>query len=112
MWEKEVSISTDATKQQIWKLWEDVSNWNKWDKEVETSEIFGEFKPGTQGALKPKSGPKIKFEILSVDHLREFSTRSFLPLAKMDFIHEMFEKNGHLYIRHKIRISGILTFIF
>ena len=30
----------------------------------------------------------------------------------MDFIHEMNEKNGELFITHGIEIKGILTFLF
>ena len=63
MWTTEVSRKTTATKEQIWKLWADVPNWNVWDKEVETSELFGQFQNGTKGILKPTGGPKAKFEI-------------------------------------------------
>jgi hypothetical protein len=63
MWTTEVRRKTTATKERIWKLWSDVPHWNTWDKEVETSELFGEFKAGTKGVLKPAGGPKTKFEM-------------------------------------------------
>ena len=52
MWTTEVSRKTTATKEQIWKLWADVPNWNIWDKEVEKSELFGPFKKESKGILK------------------------------------------------------------
>ncbi|MCB0753812.1 MAG: polyketide cyclase [Ignavibacteriae bacterium] len=112
MWIKKVTIKTDATKEQIWKLWTDVDNWNKWDKEVEFSELDGKFEVGIFGILKPTKGPKSKFELISVDKLCEFTSRSFLPLTKMDFIHEMEEKDGEIYITHGVKIRGLLTFLF
>ncbi len=112
MWMKKVTIKTNASKEQIWKLWSDVANWNKWDDEIEFSKIHGKFKVGTSGILKPKKGPKSKFELISVEKLSEFTTRSRLPLTKMDFFHKLEEKNGELYITHGVEIKGLFTFIF
>jgi len=112
MWTRKTTIKTSAAKEQIWKLWTDVENWNKWDKEVEFSKLNGKFEVGTIGILKPTKGPKSKFELISVEKLNGFTNRSFLPFAKMDFIHKMEEKNGELFITHAVEIKGILTFLF
>lgn len=50
--------------------------------------------------------------MVSVDKLNYFTSRSFLPLTKMDFIHEMDEKGGELFITHTIEIKGLLTCLF
>ncbi len=112
MWTVEVSRKTEATKEQIWKLWTDVAKWNLWDAEVETSELFGQFKTGTKGVLKPAGGPKTKFEMIECTNFKSFTDRSFLPLCKMDFIHTMTETNGGLEITHKVVMTGIMTFLF
>jgi hypothetical protein len=112
MWTTEVSRKTTATKEQIWKLWADVPNWNVWDKEVETSELFGHFKTGTTGILKSAGGPKTKFEMIECADFKSFTDRSFLPLCKMDFIHTMTETNGRLEITHKVVMTGFMTFLF
>jgi hypothetical protein len=112
MWTKKVTIKTNASREQIWNLWSDVNKWNKWDNEVKYSELNGQFKAGSFGILKPIKGPKSKFKLISVDILNEFTSRSFLPFTKMDFIHEMNEKNGELFITHGVEIKGLLTFLF
>lgn len=112
MWATEVSRKTTATKEEIWKLWADVSNWNVWDKQVETSELFGQFQKGTNGVLKPAGGPKTKFEMTECTNLKSFTDRSFLPLCKMDFIHTMTETQNGLEITHKVIMTGFFTFIF
>ncbi len=112
MWCKKVSIKTNASRKGIWKLWADVENWNKWDKEVEFSKLNGKFEQGTYGILKSRKSPKSKFILISVKEGEEFTTRSFLPLAKMDFIHQINEQNGELYITHSIQISGLFSFLF
>lgn len=112
MWTKKVTIKTNATKEQIWKIWTDVNNWKIWDNEVEYSKLKGQFEVGTFGIIKPTKGPKSKFELISIDKLNEFTSRSFLPFTKMDFIHEMEEKNSELFITHGVKIRGLLTFLF
>lgn len=112
MWTAEVSRKTTATKEQIWKLWADVSNWNVWDAEVENAELFGQFQTGTKGILKPVGGPKTKFEMTECTELKSFTDRSFLPLCKMDFIHIMNETEEGLEITHKVIMSGFMTFLF
>ncbi|PIE78048.1 MAG: polyketide cyclase, partial [Candidatus Delongbacteria bacterium] len=66
MWNKEVTIKSNASREQIWNVWIDVNNWRKWDKEIKSSYINGAFKVGTYGVLKPLKGPQSKFKIVSV----------------------------------------------
>ena len=112
MWTFEVSRKTTAKKEIIWKLWTDVPNWNIWDAEVVNAELFGQFQTGTKGILKPKGGPKAKFEMIECTNLKSFTDRSFLPLCKMDFLHSMTETNDGLEITHKVEMTGFMTFLF
>lgn len=112
MWKKEIIIETEATKEQIWKVWSDVQNWNKWDNEVKSSEIKGKFEQGTIGILKPKNGPKSKFKLEYVNYPIEFISRSSLPLAKMDVTHKLTEINGKLFLTHGVEIRGVTSFLF
>ena len=112
MWTSEVCRKTTAPKEQIWKLWADVPNWNIWDKDVETSELFGDFKKGTKGILRPVNAPKTKFTMTECELLKSFTERTFLPLCRLDFVHIITEVPDGLEITHKIVITGPLTFIF
>lgn len=112
MWTTEVSRKTTATKEQVWKLWADVPNWNVWDNEVQTSALFGQFQKGTRGILKPTGRPEAKFIISELTEIKSFTSRSFLPLCKMDFIHTLTETKDGLEITHKIIIKGFMTLLF
>jgi hypothetical protein len=112
MWTTEVSRKTAATKEQIWRLWTDVSNWNTWDREVESSELFGQFRTGTKGTLKAAGGPKTKFVMTECTGFQSFTNTSFLPFCKMDFIHTMTESEYGLEIVHKVVMTGLMSFFF
>ena len=108
----EVSRKTTAEKEKIWKIWEDVPNWNIQDSEVETAELFGQFQKVTKGILKPKDAPKTKFIIIEFRKLKSFTNRSFLPFCKIDFMHSITEQKEGLVITHKVVMTGFMTFLF
>lgn len=112
MWETEAKSLTTAPKERVWKLWSQVSDWNRWDNEVEKSEIFGTFAVGTKGSLKPVGGPKTSFEIIACQHLSTFTDRSFLPLCSIDFIHTLTETEHGLEVSHKVVMQGAMTWLF
>ena len=112
MWTTEVNRQTIAKKEQIWKLWADVTNWNSWDSDVESSELYGDFIAGTKGALKSKGGPKTNFIIIDCEFLKSFVNRSYLPLCKIDFIHTLSETQKGLLITHRVEMTGLMTFFF
>lgn len=112
MWTTEASRKTTATKERIWRLWADVPHWSVWDKDVESSELFGQFRTGTKGALKTAGGPRTKFVMTECADFRSFTNTSFLPFCKMDFIHTMTESKEGLEIVHKIVMTGLTSFFF
>jgi hypothetical protein len=112
MWTTEVTRKTKAKKEKIWELWADVPHWKVWDSEVENSELFGQFIPGTKGTLKPSGGLKTKFIITECTKFKSFSDRSFLPFCKLDFYHSMQETPDGLLVKHKVVMSGLLSFLF
>lgn len=112
MYIKSEAIIINAPKEKIWRLWVDVEKWPLWDNDVEWAKLDGEFSEGQTGILKPKGGPASKFVITTCNKNKGFTDVSFLPLAKLSFIHEMKEEHQGIKVTHSIQISGPLAFIF
>lgn len=112
MWCKEVSLKSKVTKDKVWKIYSDVSNWNKWDDTTEYSEIEGDFALSCKGLIKSKGGPESKFIVSNYIHLSKFTMTSKLPLARLDFIHEISQSSDYSLITHRIEIKGPLSFLF
>lgn len=112
MWSKEVSIKTQASREQIWKLWSDVANWKNWDAQVKSSSLNGAFSINQTGEIVPAGGPKSQFEIVEWTNNESFTSRSKLPLTIMDIVHQIDELNEQLIITHKVEFKGILSFLF
>ena len=81
-WVIEINRQTTAKKEQVWKLWADVDNWNSWDSTVGSSKLHGDFSIGAKGVVKPVGGSKYKFEIIDCKHLKTFKTGVIFLYAK------------------------------
>ncbi len=115
-WIYSEEINTEASAEQIWAIWEDVSSWPCWDSELEWVELSGPFKEGATGRMKPKKGPTVTFTLDKVIKNVFFSDYAKLPLTHMSFDHEYIcSKKSHSSnnkIRHTVTMSGLLSPFF
>ena len=100
------------SKETIFKFWADVNNWAKWNDDIESAELHGEFKAGTAFTLTLNGCQKVKIELLKVEQNRSFTDVTKFPLAKMYGIHEIVEKDGKIELVATIKIEGILSFLW
>lgn len=111
MWEFQQSVTKNSlSKEQVWATWSEVSNWNKWDDDIESSEgVFGD---NSTLLIRPKSGPSITATMTCVPD-ESFTVNSNLPLwTRLEFVHIIKNSSAGLEITHGIKISGPLTFLF
>jgi hypothetical protein len=111
-WSTQATARTKAPPEQVWKLWADVAGWSRWDDEVASSRLEGDFAVGTRGSLKPKGGPTTSFVLTHVEPNVAFSNRSSLPLATLEFVHTLRVEAGETVIEHRAEMKGPLTVLF
>jgi hypothetical protein len=113
MWTKSHSITTkEVTKEQMWKLFSNVNNWNTWDKGIEFARLEGKFEKGNHFVLRPKGGPTVKVELLETIENSRFLDVTKFPLAKMYDDHLFEETANGLKITNTITVKGILGFLW
>ena len=108
----ENSVTTEASKSSVWKIWEDVANWNSWDHGIEFSSIEGPFAVGTAGKLKPKGGPILRTMLTEVTLLESFVDEARLPLTRIIVSHVMHEEGGMTKITNRVEMRGFLAPLF
>lgn len=111
-WTTEASAQTSATPERVWGLWSDVEGWSRWDPHVVQASLDGAFSLGSSGLIRPKGGPNLRFTLVEVTINRSFIDRCRLPLATIDFIHELTPTSSGTMITHRVVMSGPLTFVF
>ena len=113
MWKKSHSIVTsEVTKEQMWKLFSDVNNWHTWDKGVEFAQLEGKFEKGNHFLFQPKGGPKLKIGIVEAIENQQFTDFTKFPLAKMYGEHTFTETPEGLKITTTMSVQGILSFLW
>ena len=104
------SITTSASRESVWKIWSDVSNWPQWDHSIQKCEFRGEFKEGAEAVLHPKSGPKTNVKIVDFVYKEKFTTISNLPLwSSITFKHKLKSDGDSLKITHRVDFHGCLA---
>jgi hypothetical protein len=113
MWTQSHTIVTkEVTKEQIWKLFSDVNNWQTWDTGIEFAKMEGEFNKGNTFQLRPKGGPTVKIELFEIIENKKFVDLTRFPLAKMYGEHLFEETQEGLKITSGMTVTGILSFIW
>lgn len=113
MWSKTYStVTTEVTKEQMWKLFQDVNNWHTWDEGIEFAKMEGKFIKGNFFTLRPKGGPNVKIQIVETIENQMFLDFTKFPLAKMYGEHQLEETPNGLKITNTITVKGILGFLW
>jgi len=113
MWTRSHSIvTTEATKEQMWKLFADVNNWHTWDKGIEFAKMEGKFEKGNHFLLKPKGGPKLTIKLIeAIENVRFIDCTKF-PLSKMYGEHQFEETPQGLKITTTMKVEGLFAFLW
>jgi hypothetical protein len=113
MWSKSYSIvTTEVTKEQMWKLFAYVNNWHTWDEGIEFAKMEGKFEKGNHFLLKPKGGPKLNIELIETIENVKFVDLTKFPLAKMYGEHLFEETPQGLKITTTMKVEGLLAFLW
>jgi hypothetical protein len=113
MWSKSYSKKVQGLKvEQVWKVWTDINRWHTWQSDIEYAKLVGDFKVGNVFVLKPKGGPKVKIELIRVEHNKIFTDLTRFPMARMYGSHEFIMHGEELEIRTTMSIEGGLSFLW
>jgi len=106
------TVETEATPMQIWRVWQDVENWKKWDEEIELSRIDGPFQTGTTGSTKFVGTPLFKTLLTQVEPHKLVVQEAYLSFAKVISYQSMSQVAGKTQVTFQVEIQGPLSFFF
>lgn len=112
----EASTQINAPASVIFALYDNVSEWPRWDADLKAASVEGAFVSGARGVVEPKDGPKSKVVFSEVIRNKSFTCDCKLPLCLMRFEHELQAKNGGngnvTVATHRVTFDGLLAPLF
>jgi hypothetical protein len=113
MWTKSYSTTVKGIDvDRLWRVWSDVDGWNRWQGDLDFARLEGSFTAGSTFLLKPKGGPKVRIELLTVEPNRRFVDLTRFPLARMYGEHEFIARGDEVEIRTSVSVEGALGFLW
>ena len=106
------TMETTVLPFKIWKVLQDVENWNSWDHETEFSRIEGPFQTGTRGCLKPVGGPLLETVLTHVEPLKIFVQEAKLTLARAVMTHVISQVAGKTLVTFQTEVRGPLALLY
>lgn len=106
------TITTKASPEDIWNIWQDVKNWHTWDNVTEYYSIDGPFQKGTKGTYKAKGGRQVQIVFTQVEPLKIYVAECRLFLARIISSHYLTKSDGKTQVTQQLEIKGPLAFLF
>jgi len=106
------TVKTHASPENIWQIWVDVNNWPRWDTELESASIEGDFTLYAKGKLKPKNAHVSVFFISDLEPNKSYTFTTQLPLCKLNVRRYLTIDQSGTFFTHEISFTGLLSFLF
>lgn len=107
MWKTEHSVETTAQPEDVWRLWEDVPGWPRWNSDIERIELVGPFAAGGRIVMTPFDAEPIDLRIADAVENEHFVDEADLGdvLVRTDHRVERLD-SGRARVTYRMEISG------
>ena len=110
MWDFEHSVEAHASRERVWALWTDISDWPSWNPGVARAELDGPMAAGATGTIRAAGGPTSTLKVLEVDADRSFVTEASERFMRLRFEHELADADaGQLRLTQRVHMTGLAT---
>jgi hypothetical protein len=107
MWKTERSVETTAQPEDVWRLWQDVPGWPRWNDDIERIELVGPFAAGGRIVMTPFGAEPIELRIADAVENECFVDEADLGevLVRTDHRVERLD-SGRARVTYRMEITG------
>jgi hypothetical protein len=102
-------ITSASAPAAFFARWADTATWPQWNADTEWVRLDGPFAQGATGVLKPRGGPKVRFEVAVLVPGREFTDVSRLLGARLTFRHLVAQEAAGTRVDVEVTLTGPLA---
>ena len=101
------SATSTAPVSTFFARWADMDSWPEWNTDTEWVHLDGPFAAGATGTLKPKGGPRVRFEVTRLDD-EHFVDVSRMPGGRVTFAHRIAATDAGTRVEVTVSVDGPL----
>lgn len=105
------SATSSAPASAFFARWADMATWPEWNTDTAWVSLDGPFAEGATGTLKPKGGPKVRFEVTRLDE-EHFVDVSRVPGGRLTFAHRIGTTDTGTRVDVTVSIDGPLGMVW
>lgn len=105
-------LDSKANATFYWERWIDVETWREWDREVVSASLNGSFSLAAKGTVQLRDGRTSKFEVIDINHGKEYELAFPLFLAEMRLRRTVAARNDGCWFEHEVRFEGPMSWLF
>ncbi|MFL6698407.1 MAG: SRPBCC family protein [Vitreoscilla sp.] len=107
MWTDTTSIDTTASPQALWRLFEDVAGWTRWNAGIERITLHGPFAAGTTFEMQPPGMDAFTSTLREVRPNAGFVDETLLEGTRFLVSHELQPlPEGGTRVTYSVRVEG------
>ena len=107
MWKATTSIAVTASPQALWRLFEDVAGWTKWNAGIERIALNGPFAAGSTFDMKPPGMDAFRSTLRDVRPQEGFVDETVLEGTRFLVSHELQAlASGGTRVVYAVRVEG------
>jgi uncharacterized protein YndB with AHSA1/START domain len=107
MWTDTTSIASTASPQALWRLFEDVAGWTKWNAGIERISLNGPFAAGSTFDMKPPGMDALRSTLRDVRPHEGFVDETVLEDTRFLVSHQLQPlADGGTRITYAVRVEG------
>lgn len=95
-----------APPERVWAVWNDVAGWPRWDTELVSASLAGNFAEGSKRTLKPRGAPTSSFTLTEVTPGRSYTFTTTLPLGELH-VRRTLGSGPEVTFTHEVRSTGL-----
>ena len=104
----EKQIVVRAAPETIFRIYEDVENWNTWDPDTRAARLDRGLALGSKGYLSPSKGHSIPISVTACKANHHFRVTSKTRLFRIDFDHELTPTVSGTRVVHRVSVGGLM----
>ena len=109
-WTHEVRGRVGAPPEAVWRLWDDATQWPRWNPGIASARMDGALGPDATARIRFRGSlTPLTFRVVALERGRAFTDEARLPGARLAHVHRVDSTQDGSEVLHRLELRGPLA---